>query len=77
MSGIWADSKISERSITFFPKSGTTWKQMNQWFETEYGSDKHWKWQGFGEMGKDACAVLVRQACVCCNEDSEDSEEDN
>jgi hypothetical protein len=74
---IWNAKKIDADyfSITLYAKPQTTWEQIHTWIETEY-DDKHWKVVYLGDEGKDACAILSRRSCNCCDEDSEDSDDD-
>lgn len=84
-SSIWRKTEIHKGrcSITFWPKQGTTWEEMNAWLEKQYGKyDRHWDWRGFGEDVNDEefCVALVKKACTfyCgCKYDDDDEDQDS
>lgn len=84
---IWKNvtSSDDKKSMRLFPNDGVTWAEMDEWLEKTYGKDgkdTHWKWRGFGEVGKPGFqVVLLRQGCddgdcECHEEDSDEEEEE-
>jgi hypothetical protein len=50
-------------SITFYPKAGITWEQIDAWFKNTY-PQHNWVWRGFGEIGTpDYVVVLIKNVC--------------
>jgi hypothetical protein len=57
---------IKDCSITFYPKTTTSYAEMDDWLEMNYGikdnEEYYWMWRGFGkEFEENFSIVLIKK----------------
>ena len=67
---IWRKTESDSNSIKMYPKTTTTWEQMDAWLEKMFPCGAI-TWRGFGEVGTESFVVVI----VKKHADPEDEEE--